>query len=553
MTSNTTTPPVYLRKAHAAAVWVAPRLLLFFGYVLLSRPSIILQTSDLRSTPWNPETGLAVVAGALLGWTAIPVVFLARLAASLIWSPTDLSSWQVLWAAANALIFTGSASLLRDFFRRLTMPGTTTVVAFLGFALLTTTASALARIAIATTALGLSPTSLLPYTTALSVGNLTGILTVAPLFFLWASLTDAKRYFASWTNRQFLVVATTLLATYVVFGLENTNEFKFFYIIFLPVIAMALLEGFAGAAITVILSDVLMLLILYIRGFEPAAAVELQVLMITLSGTGLVLGATVSERQRVVAQLDETYRHLQESQSALYQASRVSLASEMAASLAHDLNQPLTSARNFIRTVRRKLDVKRIDRAALVTNIDSAVEQVDAAAALIRATRQFLEKGDVHRESKSLENILRETTALTSTELARAGITLSFEGNRAIPSVMANATQIQQVLINLIRNAKEAIVEANSVKRQITLSVSTESRPGFAEVTVADTGPGVPEATRPLLFNPVRSGKPEGLGLGLALCKTIVTAHGGELWLDAQDAPGARFCFTLPIAAKRSR
>ena len=78
MTSNATDPPVRLRIVQAAAVWAAPRLLLFFGYVLLSRPSFILQTSDLRSTPWNPETGLAVVAGALLGWTAIPIVFLAR-------------------------------------------------------------------------------------------------------------------------------------------------------------------------------------------------------------------------------------------------------------------------------------------------------------------------------------------------------------------------------------------------------------------------------------------------------------------------------------------
>ena len=553
MTSNATDPPVRLKIVQVAAAWAAPRLLLFLGYVLLSRPSFILQTSDLRATPWNPEAGLAVVAGALLGWTAIPIVFLARLSASLIWSPSDLSSWQVLWAAANALIFTGSAYYLRDFFSRMTTPGTATAVAFLGFALLTTTASALARIAIATTALGLSPAILLPYTTALSVGNLTGILTVAPIFFLWTSLTDARRYFASWGNRHYIVIATTLLATYVVFGLENTNEFKFFYIIFLPVIAMALLEGFAGAAITVILSDVLMLLILYIRGFEPAAAVELQVLMITLSGTGLVLGATVSERQRVVAQLDETYRHLQESQSALYQASRVSLASEMAASLAHDLNQPLTSARNFIRTVRRKLDQKRIDRAALVTSIDAAVQQIDSAATLIRATRQFLEKGDVHRQNTSLETILRETTALTSTELERSGVVLLRDGDRAIPPVLANPTQIQQVLINLIRNAKEAIVEANPVKRQVSLTVSAKSRPGFVEITVDDTGPGVPESMRPLLFNPVRSAKPEGLGLGLALCKTIVTAHGGELWLASNEGPGARFCFTLPIAEKRSR
>jgi two-component system sensor kinase FixL len=275
--------------------------------------------------------------------------------------------------------------------------------------------------------------------------------------------------------------------------------------------------------------------------------------MITLSGTGLVLGATVSERQRVVAQLDETYRHLQESQSALYQASRVSLASEMAASLAHDLNQPLTSARNFIRTIRRKLDARRLDRAALVTNIDAAVQQVDAAAALIRATRTFLERGDVHRESTNLEIILRETTALTSTELERSGVVLSRDGDRAIPPVMANPTQIQQVLINLIRNAKEAIVEANPTKRQVSLSVSAKSRPGFVEITVDDTGPGIPESMRPLLFNPVRSAKPEGLGLGLALCKTIVTAHGGELWLASKEGHGARFCFTLPIAERRSR
>ncbi len=113
--------------------------------------------------------------------------------------------------------------------------------------------------------------------------------------------------------------------------------------------------------------------------------------------------------------------------------------------------------------------------------------------------------------------------------------------------MIANRTQIAQVILNLVRNGRDAIVEAGHRNGVITIAAA-EARPGFAEVRVTDTGPGVPASIERNLFTPLQSTKPEGLGLGLSLCKSIITAHGGELWHDAGCREGTRFCFTLPLA-----
>jgi two-component system sensor kinase FixL len=131
-------------------------------------------------------------------------------------------------------------------------------------------------------------------------------------------------------------------------------------------------------------------------------------------------------------------------------------------------------------------------------------------------------------------------------ELRQAGIKLVTRGMSALPQVICNEVQIQQVMLNVIKNAKEAIILSGSPRREITITASAATRPGYVEISIADSGPGVPPELRPLLFQPLQSSKPEGLGLGLSLCGTIIRSHGGEFWLDETAANGARFVFTLP-------
>ena len=184
---------------------------------------------------------------------------------------------------------------------------------------------------------------------------------------------------------------------------------------------------------------------------------------------------------------------------------------------------------------------------AVESDIDAAVVQVDQAAALLRSTRRFLERGNVSQERHALGEVIISSLALMERELRKAGIALRLSGPIPHCTVSCNEVQIQQVILNLIRNAKDAIVASHAGRGEIAIRVSLANRPGFAEISVSDTGPGVAPELQPLLFQPLKSEKPEGLGLGLSLCSSIVRGHGGELWLDRSSADGASFAFTLPV------
>lgn len=530
-------------------------LLLHLGlaaaFILLSRLSSVFQMTELRSTPWNPETGLAVAAGLLLGRPAILTLAAAILVSTRLSGWPLPGNWEYVSAVLRALTFTGLASLAAPLLLRNAIPTLQTVLLFFGFATAVTAFYAVVRLVILWMSVGIEPAYLLPYTITLSIGNLVGIVTVVPLFMITDRTRGIDAYLRSWGSFQWLALAGLVAASFIVFGLKEVNEFKFFYLVFLPVIIFTVRDGYAAAAFSIFLSDLLMIAILYWRDFESSTATELQFLMLSLSATGLLLGTAISDRARAVDELNQSHIKLQESQTALLQASRLSLASEMAAALAHELNQPLSSVRNFIRAVRRRLDSQPLDRDAVMTDIDAAVVQVDAAASLLRQTRNFLERGSVHRAPLALEELINRCGQLIQPELRQARIELHIGDLTPLPRVICNEVQIQQVLLNVIRNAREAMVSGNSARREISIRCSASARPGFVEVAVEDTGPGVSPELRPLLFQPLQSSKPEGLGLGLSLCGTIIRSHGGEFWLDDTAREGARFVFTLPCSASR--
>lgn len=522
---------------------------LFVGFITLSRLSSIFPTTELRSTPWNPETGLAVAAGLLLRGPAVVTTMAAILVSTRLWGWPLPGMWEVVSAALRALVFTGSASLAAPYLLRHGAPTLQTVLAFFAFAALITAGYAAIRLVLLWMSVNIQPTYLLSYTATLSIGNLLGILTLAPLFMVSESAKGIGAYLRGWSSFHWLALAGLVMVSFVVFGIREVDEFKFFYLVFLPVIVFSVRDGYIAAAFSVFLSDLLMIGILYWRDFESSTATELQFLMLSLSATGLLLGTAISDRGRAVEELKQSHVRLEETQSALLHASRLSLASEMAAALAHELNQPLTSVRNFVRAARRKLEVEPFDEQAAKSDIDAAVAQVDSAASLLRSTRSFLERGSVQRSALAPQSLVYRCRQLVHAELRQARISLVSADMSSLPPVICNEVQIQQVLLNVIKNAKEAIMTEGSQRREIRISGSATSRPGFVEISVEDTGPGVTQELKPQLFQPLHSSKPEGLGLGLSLCSTIIRGHGGEFWLDETFTNGARFVFTLPCLA----
>ena len=170
------------------------------------------------------------------------------------------------------------------------------------------------------------------------------------------------------------------------------------------------------------------------------------------------------------------------------------------------------------------------------------------AGAVVERLRMFLSGGEINPSPLNLVEVVEEVIALLGDDARSAGVEITIEGSE-VAMVMADRLQMQQVLLNLIRNAIEAVGERSDMERRIT--VRLRQREGEARVDVEDNGPGVSAHVADQLFEPFASAKPTGMGLGLLLSREIIRFHGGDLWLDRQDATGARFAFRLPAIATR--
>lgn len=525
-------------------------LVLLGAYILFYRYSNFFHTTDLRATPWNPETGIAVAAGIFMGWPAVPVVIVANFLGNVLWGSGLGLEWSLVSSILHGSVFAGSSAYLRVLLRKLQHPTTNQAIQFIVYALLVTLIAALFRMLVAQMALQVSPAYLWRYTAAVSIGNFIGILTVVPLALTLPNPESIRQFMRSLTPTDIVTYVLIGALSFVVFGLKGTDEFKFFYLLFFPITILAIRLGLPGAASAILVLDFAMVGILRWRGFEPSTGMELQLLMISLSATGLILGAAVSESSRMSQQLALSHERLQESQTALQQATRLSLASEMAAALAHELNQPLSAVRSFIRTARRKLDQPKFNRKQLADHIDEAVGEIDNAAALLRDARDFLSRGDVKKVPIDVASLVESSVELIKVELARARVELRIRLEPGLPKIYGNRSQLQQVLLNLIRNAKEAMTAENSALRRIVVSASHLTRPGYVEFAVSDSGPGIRDDLRPHLFTPLHSTKADGLGLGLSLCRSMITNHGGEIWHEDSARTGAKFIFTVPVSGR---
>ena len=239
---------------------------------------------------------------------------------------------------------------------------------------------------------------------------------------------------------------------------------------------------------------------------------------------------------------------LQELQIELFHAARLSAAGQMAAALAHELNQPLTAASNFVNAARRGLaagDLRRID--SVRKDMDEAVGQVLRAGRIISRLREFATRGETEKQIVSIETMVREAGALALTGAAVLGVEVRFRFEPEPSSAFADRIQIQQVLVNLMRNALEAMEGSRRRELAVTTALLDEKT---VQIAVTDSGPGLAKDMLDRLFEPFASTKRHGMGLGLSICRSIVEAHGG--WIGASENPdgGLTFRFTLPAAAR---
>ena len=221
----------------------------------------------------------------------------------------------------------------------------------------------------------------------------------------------------------------------------------------------------------------------------------------------------------------------------------------MSSAIAHELNQPLTAINNYVQAARRVLDQHEPDASMRACGmIDKASMQVLRAGAIIRNLRDFVEKRDSARAFTDLNHVVREAVELSLAGTAHYGIHVRLDLDPALSPVMIESVQIQQVLVNLIRNAMEAMQTVEH--REIQISTAADSG-DFARVTVRDSGPGLPETVRKRLFQPFVTTKDNGMGIGLTICQSIVEAHGGSIIVLRDGAPGTAFRFRVPFVGQR--
>ncbi len=249
---------------------------------------------------------------------------------------------------------------------------------------------------------------------------------------------------------------------------------------------------------------------------------------------------------RDLTEHQQTQARLQELQSELVHISRLSAMGEMASALAHELNQPLAAISNYMKGSRRLLAGSQDPNAAKIESaMDRAAEQALRAGQIIRRLRDFVSRGESEKRVESLSKLLEEAGALGLAGAREQNVQLRFNLNPDADLVLADRVQIQQVLVNLFRNALEAM--AQSERREL-IAANSRSGDDMIEIEISDTGPGFPEDVMPNLFQTFFTTKETGMGVGLSISRSIIEAHGGRMWAENNAAGGATFRFTLPAA-----
>jgi PAS domain S-box-containing protein len=249
--------------------------------------------------------------------------------------------------------------------------------------------------------------------------------------------------------------------------------------------------------------------------------------------------------------LDVTDRRLAEEKARshleqLAHVARVASMGEMASAIAHEINQPLTAIANYANASLRLLRAGNLTLEETADTMQRLATEAERAGAVVRKMRGFVRSEEGHLQAIGVDELFADVLRLTRAEAAQYEVEVSASGAGDLPKVLADAIQIEQVLLNLVRNAIEAIDAAGSDERRVQLW-ATRASGEMIEIQVRDTGPGLSAAAAEKVFEPFYTTKNEGIGIGLALSRSIVDAHGGRLWADAKS-PGAVFRLTLPIA-----
>jgi two-component system sensor kinase FixL len=268
--------------------------------------------------------------------------------------------------------------------------------------------------------------------------------------------------------------------------------------------------------------------------------------MLVLALGALFLGMAVSERQRTQATLIAREVELRDKQADLERALRHAAAGEMASALAHELNQPLSAVASYLRACELMLKDPAAYREQLAQTMARAGDEARRAGNVVKELREFYRSGTGQLETVAVRDLVEHAIEPLRNRIERHAVDLRIDCEADAPQVYVDRMQIETVIQNLVGNAIDAMVSAGAAERRVAIE-AVRHDPQFVRIAVRDTGPGIASKIAAQMFRPFKTTKPHGMGLGLALSRSIVEGHGGRIWLEPADG-GACFGFTLPVA-----
>ena len=513
-------------------------------YVFLDWVSYVHPVLPLGITPWNPPPSLSLFLLLRFGQRYWPWLFAASIAADVVVRGVPAPWLAVLFAAALVtIVYASSTVVLRGVLRSDEYFRTGRDVAlFLAVVVPATLIVAMGYVGIYTVSGRVAAGDFLPNMFRDWIGDLNGILVFTPALLLYS---DPRRWRRVWPRQTVLEVLAQALAIgaalWLVFGPVASDEFKFFYLLFLPLVWIAARWAIAGATLSLLAIQLGLIAAVQQGGYHTATFVELQYLMLALCVTGLALGAVVAQRRHVEAEL-------RTKQGELNRAQQFAAAGEMTSAMAHELNQPIAALANYLSACQALVRADSPNFKLLETTVDKAAAQVRRAGDVVQGLRDFFRRGAIFLEDVSAAKLIDDSVDTVRARAEQASIRLTTRIAPHVPPLRVDSMQISMVLHNLLANAIDEIVRTDAATRQIDVEAAHEN--GRVVISVQDSGPGVdPQATE-RIFEPFFTSKPKGMGLGLAISRSLVRAHKGDLALDVEHGAGARFVLTLPTNAR---
>src|SRR5713226_1777200 len=261
-------------------------------------------------------------------------------------------------------------------------------------------------------------------------------------------------------------------------------------------------------------------------------------------GVAFVLDLT--GRKRAEEALRESEQRYREAQLELAHANRVATMGQLTASITHEVNQPITAAVTYALAARRWLSAEPPNFHEVDDALSLIVKEGNRAGEVVGRIRALIRKAPARKDAVEINDAILEVIALTRTEAANNSVSVRTQFAEGLPRVQGDRVQLQQVMLNLIVNAIQAMSDIGEGARELHISIDAVPSEGGVRVGVRDTGPGLSPESLPRLFEPFYTTKPEGMGMGLSICRSIIEAHGGRLWATGCEPRGALFQFTIP-------